>query len=343
MEKEAEIYLLNLFKKIGLYKLSEKENREILKDKVSFILKKLQRKKFKRKITEKTKETLKRKILNAINENKPIYFVIPFGGYKHFWNSSYPDLDWAELFNMRFMTEYVLPILSVHQPGVIIEYMSEDLIINRMNNYPKESLEQYSKSFISLINWYKQYIPKNLQIKYFRVGNRCNKDKIIDEVEKLISKKTTEFNRLSNKEKENELHRSRRSVMLDGEKDLVQLSEEDKESRIIESRLIELAYYDVEAKPEFMGDYLWSDDHICVCFSFGLSSDNVFEDLTLASSHGSIVDFWIGKGILEYRNGRFIPKIVSKNQYIELESKIKKLKIGSFPFKNFGSIDLIIN
>ena len=150
------------------------------------------------------------------------------------------------------------------------------------------------------------------------------------------------FDKLSDDQKSQELHRSTRSIMWNGEKDLTSLSEKEKYQRIIESRQIELTYYEVEAKPEFLGSYLYEDNHICICFSFGLSSDNASEDLSLASNFGSIVDFWIGRGILEYKNGRFIPKTVSKNQYQELKPSLKEIEINPqlLPFKNFQQIEV---
>lgn len=230
--------------------------------------------------------------------------------------------------------------MAVHKPGVILEYISEDLIITRMNNYPKKSIESYSKAFIQLIDWYKQFIPENLEIRYFRVGEKFDKDRLISAVEKLIPERIAEFKNLTVEEKQNELHRSGRSVMWNGEKDLTNLSEKEKGGRIIESRVVELAYYDIESSPEFLGNYLWEDDHICICFSFGLSQDNAFEDLTLAYNHGSIVDFWIGRGILTATDEKFTPRTISQNQYNNLKDKLVTEKTHLNDLKNFQKIEV---
>ncbi len=342
MDKAVNDYLTNLFRKIPPYVLSEEDLKKASFDKTAFVMEKLGRQKFRRKLTEKTKQKIKDKITLSFKEEKPFHFVIPFGGYKHYWNQSYPEPDWAELFNFRFMTEYVLPILTIHKPGVIIEYISEDLIVSRMDNYPKESLEKYSEVFSKLIEWYKQFLPENLQIIYFRVGDRCDKNKLIEEVEKEFVGRRTAFNKLSDKEKEEELQRSVRSIMWDGREDLTLLSEAEKYERVKDSRLIELSYLETEAKPEFLGNYLWDENRICICFSFGLSKDNVFEDLTLASNIGSIVDFWIGKGILEERNGRLNPRTISNNQYQERKTGLRAITINPqlLSFRNFQSIEV---
>lgn len=45
-------------------------------------------------------DDISQKIQLAVDANEPIYLIIIFGGYKHFWNDSYPHVDWAELFNL---------------------------------------------------------------------------------------------------------------------------------------------------------------------------------------------------------------------------------------------------
>ncbi len=337
-------YLLTLLTKIDLYELTPDEKNSLSSDKVGFMMNKLIRKKFRRRhLSEKTKGEIERKVKLSFEEKRPLHFTVPFGGYKHFWNSSAPLPDWAELFNFRYLTEYILPILTVYEPGVIIEYISEDVILTRMNNYPKDYLEKYNEGFQTLLNWYSKFVPKNLEFRFFRVGQRFDKDKIIERVESLLPERKVAFERLSNQQKDQELHRSYRSMFWHGEKDLSSLNEDEKEKRIIESRLIELAYYETEAQPEFLGNYLNEDNHICICFSFGTTHDNdVYEDLTLGSTFSSIVDFWIGRGILEYGKQKYTPRIVSKKQYEEIKSQLKtiKLKTPLLDSDNYKTIEV---
>src|SRR3989344_3565535 len=340
--KSVEKYLIDLLQHIKPYQLSNEDNSVLSKGKTNFITSKLTRKKFRRrKLADKTRDAIQQKVELSIKKYIPLHFTIPFGGYKHFWNPSHPQPDYAELFNFRYITEYLSPILSIYEPGVIVEYISEDLILSRMNNYPKAVLEIYTSSFGKLLNWYKQFVPKNLEFRFFRVSDKCNPKEIIDRIEKLLPERRKKFELLSQKQKEQELHRSYRSMMWKGEKDLTSLSEKEKEERIIESRLIELAYYETEANPEILGNYLGEDNHICICFSFGLSHDNdIYQDLTLGSTFSSIVDYWIGRGILEERNNEFIPRIVSKGQYDGIKDKLKVVKINASPLKNLTQIEI---
>ncbi len=57
------------------------------------------------------------KLNNIIEKKLPLNFVPSFGGYKHWWTPSYPTIDWAEIFNMKFMLEYLSPICASYAGG----------------------------------------------------------------------------------------------------------------------------------------------------------------------------------------------------------------------------------
>ncbi len=337
-------YLTSFFAELQEYLPSDDEKKLISRDVQSFTIQKLFRKKYrKQKLHPSTIEEITKKIAASYADHKPFHFTIPWGGYKHFWNPSHPEPDWAEVFTLRFLTEWVAPVLSVYKPGVIFEFISEDMILPRMNNYPDEVLEQYAKGFSHLLETYRKNVPKNLEIRYFRVGEKYDKEKMVQEVERALPKSWENWDTYTHEQKEIELKRSRRSVMWKGREDLTGLSDSEKEKRMIESRLIELAYYDVEAKPEFLGNYFSVDNHIGICFSFGLSPDNVDHWITLGSTYASSVDYWIGRGILEERDDSFMPRIVSKEQYEKIKENKETLEVTfePLPFKNFQTIDII--
>lgn len=341
---EPKDYLESLFTKYEPYSLSDKEKAIVAKDKKAFILQKLLRKKYrKQKLHPNTILDITRKVEISVDEQKPIHLVIPFGGYKHFWNSSHPQSDWAELFTLKFLTQWVSPVIAIHNPGVLVEFISEDVILSRMNNYPENSLDQYAKSFSLLLDIYKKYTPENLRIKFFRISDKYDKNKIVNQVEKLLPSSWKKWNTYSDNKKGLELKRSKRSVMWKGKEDLTGLTEKEKEKRVIESRLVELAYYTVEAKPEFLGNYFLEDNHIPICFSYGLSPDNSDHWITLGSTYASTVDFWIGRGILEEKDSNFVNRIVSRRQYEKIKEYLKVFEIdfGLITSKNYKSIEVI--
>ncbi len=336
-------YLKKLLTHIEGYVPTDEDKKAFSRDKVDYIFRKIDRKKFRRKqLGQESKTNLRNKIKSSVEANNPIHFVIPFGGYKHFWNQSHPEPDWAELFNFKYITEYVLPILAIYKPGVIVEYVSEDLILPRMNNYPEESIETYIEGFISILNWYQSFVPNNLKFNFFRVSDRCDKQAIINDVEAMIPERLAQFSKLSSEQKDAEIKRSVRNMYWNGKIDLTTLKESEKLDRTIESRIIELAFYETEGRPEYFGNYYGDDGHICICFSFGLSPDNAFDDLTLGSAHGSLVEFWIGKGVLINTQGHLHPRILSAKQYATLKSKSVKEKVSlDIPGKNYQVIDVI--
>jgi hypothetical protein len=310
----------------------------------SFIVHKLLRKKFrKQKLHPDTISEFSQKITASVKNNKPIHFSIPFGGYKHFWNSSHPSTDWAEVFTLRFLLDWVTPISTLYKPGVILEFISEDIILPRMNNYPLQSLEVYAKSFQTLITRMNTLLPKNISFQYFRIGDRFNRDSIVRDVEQLLPERWKLWETYSQSKKEEELHRSKRAVFWNGDIDLSTLTSQEKDRKIIESRLIELAYYDVEARPQYLGDYFTNDNRIGVCFTFGKSADNATHWITLGSTYASAVDFWIGRGILEVSETEITERIVSNKQYSKLLPFITKeqVHVEGLTEKNYSYIDVI--
>lgn len=345
MNQRVNRYISELFEYKG-YLLTDNEKRQVVQDKTGFIVNKLLRKKFRRRIDDSVRKSIVKKVNLSIKENRPIHLIVPFGSYKHFWNPSHPETDWAEIFHFIWMTEYVAPILAVYEPGVVLEYVSEDIILPRMNNYPDEALEAYAKSFRKLIDFYQGYLPGNFKLKYWRIGDKYNKETLVSKVENLVPERKAAFAKLSAEDKDQEIHRSLRSMLWNGKEDLTNLTEDQKLERIIESRIVELAFYEIEGSDEFVGSYYSEDNHICVCFSFGLSHDNdEFGDLTLQSASGSSVDYWIGRGIILKNGDKLRGTIISKQQYKKLVHRLQKVEIESklILTKNYESIEVAID
>lgn len=332
---DANNYLNNVLTDFKSYVISDEEKKIIDRGLKSFITQKLFLKKFrKQKLIQSTIDDITNRVDLSIKRNEPIHFIIFFGGYKHFWNSSAPEPDWAEVFTFKFLSEWVAPVIASYKPGVLIEIVSEDWILERMNNYKAEDLETYCKTFSSLVDNFNKNLPENLRFKFVRLGDRVDKAKMLKEVESKIPEGYERWNSLSEEDKEYELKRSSRSVILkDGEGI----------DRIIESRVIELAYYEVEDEAEFSGDYFTVDNNIYLSFSFGLSKDNIYNWIVLGSTYASTVDFWVGRGILEESENGFVNRIVSRDQYKKIKDylRVEEVNFDEFYFKNLKNIEII--
>ena len=110
----------------------------------------------------------KKAIEIAISENKPIRIVEMFGGNKLWRFNEAPEIDWAELFSLTFFIQWSRLIASVYEPGVIFEYLSQDISVESLNNVPRHETDKYSESFRELIKFVEPYLPPNISVKYTR-------------------------------------------------------------------------------------------------------------------------------------------------------------------------------
>ncbi|MFH1832824.1 MAG: hypothetical protein ABH816_01470 [Candidatus Levyibacteriota bacterium] len=227
-------YLQELYVNFPRYVLSA-EDKKVIEHlgKAEWITQKLILGKFRKaKISQNSRQDIFDKVSLSLKENKPLYLIICFGGYKHFWNPSHPQIDFAEFFNLRFMSEYFAPILVVHPPGVILDYESEDVILPMMNNYPESALDEYAQSFRELIKLYTQNIPKNFKINYVRSQEQYDTSKVFKRITELMPKKRKEWKKLSKEEREKRLHKAANSIMWKGKEDLTGLNEKEKRKKI---------------------------------------------------------------------------------------------------------------
>jgi hypothetical protein len=183
-------------------------------EKAEYITNLLSRGRFRKaKLELGTRNDIYNKVLLSIKDDIPLHFIVCFGGYKHFWNESYPKVDYAELFNLMFFSEYFSVILKLHIPGVILEYGAEDVVLDLMNNYPRKDLTIYEQSFKDLINFYSRYIPSNFEIKYTSTKEKYSRDDLIKFILENLPEREKEWESFSDTEKEENLHRSKRSIM----------------------------------------------------------------------------------------------------------------------------------
>lgn len=331
---KTEEYLYNLLNKFNQYEVSLSDRKIIDRDLIGFIFQKISIKKFrKQKLFPETIDDIKNKIKFCISNSKPIKFTLLFGGYKHFWNKSAPEIDWAEVFSLKFLIEWLAPISSVYKPGVVLELVSEDWVLERMDNYSQESLDKYSNSLCNLIDIFNVNLPDNLRINYIRLSDIFDKSEMMKAIDERMDDGYKRWNSLSQDEKDIELRRSRRSVML---------GDNESDDKLIESRVTELAYYESEALPQFLNNYS-DEDKIYFCMSFGLSNDNIDHWLTLGSTYASTVDFWVGRGIIEERDDSFIRRIVSREQYDRIKNNLKLEQIENIEpaLSNLQTIEII--
>ncbi len=322
------------------YYLTPKDERALRYDKTTWIANRIFNKTFRKaQVHPEARADILKKVKQSIENGLPLHFIACFGGYKHFWNPSYPEVDFAELFNLRFMSEYISPILKAHAPGVVLEYESEDVILTTMDNYPQDDLDRYSQSFRKLIDLYSKTLPANMKINLIRAREQVPADALWKKIDDFLPNIRAEWASLSKEEIELRLSHAPSNIMWKGAEDLTGLSAEEKRRRILESKIINEAYY--AADWEFRKDFFTGENHIPLVFWFGKTRDNFGHWLTLGSTHSSMVDFWVGRGILEMRNGKAVERIVSHSQYDMIKGKLETVEaFNGLPLKNFKYIEV---
>lgn len=130
---------------------------------------KLLSKKFRKlKATPACLEAVDRVVNRAIATQRPIVLSTLFGGNKLWRFEEAPEVDWAEVFNLFYYIDWAKTIASVHKPGVIIDYYSQDISVETLNNVPRAETDTYSATYRALIIWLKPYLPAGVQIRYRR-------------------------------------------------------------------------------------------------------------------------------------------------------------------------------
>jgi len=302
------------------------------------------RKGFRRRVSLERRLAIESKIRRSIEEDRPLGLVVPFGGYKHFWNPSAPLVDWAEVFHLEFMIHHLTPLTSVIPAGVRIEYVSEDFIVPLMDNYLPADLDRYAESFRALVSRYQAVLPAGLAFDFWRLSERYDTATITDVVLNAMPSRLSEFGSLDDDARAIELKRSTRSVNWRGWSDLTSLDTSEREARVVYARVMEKTFSDLGFLPEHVGGYYEADLRSCVVFSWGTSLDNAVKQfLTLHSAPGSTVDHWIGRGVvIPTRDERLRTTIVSRTQYeaspwSKIPSRIENLDSN---LRNLETVDL---
>lgn len=104
----------------------------------------------------------------SVCENKPIAINVIFGGNKLWHFEEAPEIDWAELFTAMYLARWMKSIASVYPPGAYLEFYSEEIVLEAMNNLPPAEADRYTQTFKDMLDWLKVYLPANVSFGYKR-------------------------------------------------------------------------------------------------------------------------------------------------------------------------------
>jgi len=123
-------------------------------------------------VTSEYQKHINSAVESCVSSNEPIKISFVFGGYKLWRLEEAPEADWAELFSLIYLTNWLKPITDVYPPGVWFDFFSDDAILETMNNVPKAHTGRYIESFSKLLEFIKRYVPENLSFTLNRVGDQ---------------------------------------------------------------------------------------------------------------------------------------------------------------------------
>jgi hypothetical protein len=133
------------------------------------IFAKVMSKKFRKvRADEETIRIAKNAIHTAVKNNEPVTVSFLFGGNKLWRFEEAPEIDWAEFFAVTYFLKWMKTIASVYPPGARLDFYSEDIAVETLNNVPRSEAEQYSVTFCAMLDWLKPYIPQGVTVTYRR-------------------------------------------------------------------------------------------------------------------------------------------------------------------------------
>ena len=257
------------------------------------------------------KQFVKQRIDYSVDNKIPIHIVFPFGAYKK-WNlPTYPHIDWAEVFNIKYMIEYLSSIATAYKYGVILEYYSVELFVERNSHIPQKDLDIYEKEFKQIINTLSKYAPSALKIKLTNLREEISQQEALSAVVIKAKEFRENWVNISEEEKALKIKRAKVSCAIDE-------NDPNYEATILDAVFVHDAFSSECWTDNGKVEWINKPDMIVVGNSY-TSNWGVH----IRSSRASRVNFWVGTGILEKRENEFIPSILSYEQWREKQELIE--------------------
>lgn len=267
----------------------------------------------------------KRVVAKAVADNTPILVTECFGGNKLWRFDEAPEIDWAELFSLMYYVDWVKTVAAVHKPGVIFDYFSQDLAVERLDNITRQELDAYSATFVGMLTWIKPYLPQGVTVQYRRHREMFNDEsKYDDELEEAMKRYLKENSDQLPKLDDAARARTELNVRLKPGQDA------DPQWR----EKVELQHRALFMTPT-LGTYLNYPDMAWTCPTY-------YEDsIVTGSTKRSIAKFWAGVGALE-RNGQgYAELVLTPKQLASAQFTWEHVHFDGLAGKNFSKVRVL--
>ena len=285
---------------------------------------KVMSKKFRKlKADEKTIQRTKKAIQLAVENKRHVTISFLFGGNKLWRLAEAPEIDWAELFSLSYYIRWMKSIASVYEPGARLDYYSEDVAVESLNNLSKAETQTYYQSFQNMLNWVKPYVPKNVAVTYRRYG-----DEYRDYSDYLT-----------------ELEAAKELVLKENNGQLPTLSDRQKVATELNVRLlpgqdkdplwrekVELIHQSLEKTDTIERVYFDDKSLIFACPTLYSGW------LATGSTKKSYAKFWAGVGVLEKSGDSFNELVLTPKQLGSANFDWEDIKLDGLQGKNFSRV-----
>ena len=269
-------------------------------------------------IDRQTEDSLRKMISSFVKENKPIRLLNACGGFKNYRIDSAPHIDWAEIFHLSFISNTLLRICEIYEPGINLEYSGDAHMSCIVDNIKREYVDTYLKEFDLAIDQFDFITPKNFRITHKHFLDFYDYDDMKIKINELGDKENLLGSKNHESIEKNYL-RAVQNFCFDGEENLTSLSDFEKEELIKRSILKAYIWYEIDF--EKRGDYFASFISICNLKDFP-------ETYCVRSiRHLPCPPFWQGKGIIEMIGGEPHSVILHNRKYLEDSNKLSNHKV----------------
>lgn len=265
----------------------------------------------------------------SVAQNKPIELLFLNGAYKLWRLEESPDPDWAELFFLIYIVNWLKPICEIYEPGVNFDFFMDDYIVPRLNNIDMSEVDNYIKKFNELISFVKTYQPNNLNITLTSVGSLFDSEEAFNQSLETSIKKYY-------KENPDGL-----PAITDSTKRMVELNKKVSKEELQDPRWREktwelhIAYMTTKNEPGYS-----NQPNKIKVFTAPLPSGMT---LSIGTTKTSIAKFWVGVGALRRKGEEYIETVLSLKQQKTNNIEKVSIEMKGLSSKNFNEIRIVNN
>lgn len=308
-------------------------DKDLIKNKglENYIYSKLTTKKFRKsKMESECVARTQNAIKLRLQKNEPITVVYPQGGYKLWRFPSSPTVDWAEVFNIAYVLEYISHIAKAYKPGVHIVYYMHTLLMELHDNLTTEEIQAYVDSFENLLNNFRKHLPKNVKITILRDADLYEREEYFSALESGKAQAEKDYKELPKAKTDDLARMANLNIKWDGKEDWTRLSQDEKNEKIYLASLYEMS---ATSQLKRVSEKVKSPENV-------LTFTKATKDfIGIGSTKASIAKYWVGFGVLQQKDESFLPIILTPSQY-ERAMKInhKTVSIDIMPELNFKKV-----